>query len=110
MVKKQVPDSKPRIIFWNIYLLFNFSLHLKFLSRTLCQTGKDDIVNFEGIWGKYRGNSKNVSKQWLEEKGLETSPFSLHQEKLSFLMCRNFLLSTGALISHPDGGSKLHEE
>lgn len=50
--KKQVSGTKSRIAFWSIYFLSKLSFHLKFLSRTLCQTGKDGIAQLEGIVGE----------------------------------------------------------
>lgn len=51
-LKKQLPNTKPKVLFLNVYLLFNFYFCLKFLSRTLFQTRKDDIACFEGFLEK----------------------------------------------------------
>lgn len=68
-VKKQVPDTKSRIAFWNIYFLFSFSLHLEFLSRTLCQAGKDGTAQFEGIMGENTGAIQNCSQTVVGREG-----------------------------------------
>lgn len=108
--KKQVPNIKPKVVFSNVYLLFSFSVCLKFLRRTLRQTGKDDIACFEGILEKIQEQLKKIFPNCVwKEKELETVPFSLHHEKPSFLMWKWLKSLAGALlIWHPDQGSKLH--
>lgn len=111
--KKQVPNTKSKVIFLNVYLLLNFSFHLEFLGRTLCQTGKDDIACFEGILE----NIQDQLKKYFQTVFGKRRDFKL---SLSFCTMRNQVFScengsnkslAGALlIGRPDQGSKLCEE
>lgn len=108
MVKKQVSDTNPGIIFLSIYLLFNFSFNLQLLSRALCQTGRDGIVHFEGILGKIQGRLKNGSGWKRKDLKLSLSVCSVKNQVFRCENGSNKLLTAALLISHPDQGSELH--
>lgn len=84
--RKQVPNTKSKVIFLNVYLLLNFSFHLEFLGRTLCQTGKDDIAHFEGILEK----TQEQFKKYFQTLFGKRRDFKL---SLSFCTMRNQVFS-----------------
>lgn len=109
--KKQVPNIKPKVVFSNVYLLFNFSVCLKFLRRTLRQTGKDDIACFEGILEKIREQLKKYFQTVFEKRRnlkLSLSVCTMRNQVFSCEKGSNKSLAGALLIWHPDQGSKLH--